>query len=442
MTRSVITLLAFLFAPVQSGLAQWVNISEADRVYTDFAVIGQTIVVTNEGGNGEALLTSPDLGQSWQTTSPGIDRAGRATVATASGFVANLAGQKDHIGDASGMNWTDVDGPGSNVTSFFYDWTSRKLYAGTQSASLTMSTDDGRSWTNLPVPSLHDEITWVHARGDTILAGYNQYDGTTSRFTFLSTDGGLTFVDTGLGSTAAGFVAADGRLLVLTAAFSFTESAILKRSSDMGQTWEDVVQAPSREGALGAQVTPLRQKSLLFVEGQSIVYAPNDRIYVSHDDGASFVEYSEDLKDGGARGSAIRAMQIVGDDLYVLVVNSKNEAPTNSGFGLYRRPLSELGFDAASVAVESAELPRFDVSMYPNPARDLATFRFALPRSGQAGLTVYDLLGREVGRGDLGLVRAGPNAVSWDASLLPAGAYLVRVRVAGEHVTRILTVAR
>ncbi len=428
-----------LAAVIHPASAQWVNISEPGRTYTDFAVHGSTIVVTNKGGGGEALITSPNLGQTWTFTTPLTTRDGRAVAATSTGFVTNLAGQVNYTASAAGNDWSDVPGPGSNVTTFFRDGETGRLYAGTQSANLLTSADEGATWSPTSLVSLDGEITWVHARRDTILAGYNQFGGDT----FLSTDGGLTFIDTGLSSAAAGFVAENNDLYVLMSPFvSPTASAVLKRSTDGGQTWSDVTIAPSRGGIFGGQATPLRQQSLLFVSGQSIMYAPNDRIYVSHDGGASFTEMSENLVDAGARDSAIRRWQIVGDDMYVLVVDNDDEAPTSAGFGLYRRPLTELGFDATSVSTQEITLPQLGVALWPNPVRDRATLRLDLPAPGIVTVTTWDLLGREVSRAALGSLPAGSHDVDWAAApTLGTGMYVIEIRAGERRVLRTVVKA-
>ncbi len=83
----------------------------------------------------------------------------------------------------------------------------------------------------------------------------------------------------------------------------------------------------------------------------------------------------------------------------------------------------------------------------PNPVRDGATLRFALPGAGRVTLGLYDLSGRQV----RGLIRAvlpaGEHAALWDgrgASGRPAasGLYVIRLEAAGEVRTERIVVAR
>ena len=103
-------------------------------------------------------------------------------------------------------------------------------------------------------------------------------------------------------------------------------------------------------------------------------------------------------------------------------------------------------------AVELATLPvvkgggaglRVDepLAVFPNPAAERATVRFALPEAAEATLVVYDALGREVARLVDGPVQ-GLVTATLDADSLPAGLYVARLN-AGDRVETVrLTVVR
>jgi len=75
------------------------------------------------------------------------------------------------------------------------------------------------------------------------------------------------------------------------------------------------------------------------------------------------------------------------------------------------------------------------LSVSPNPFNSMTTIRYST--SGDAyptRLTVHDLTGREVARlVDSRAQQAGPYAVSWDASELPAGVYLIHLEAGEFH---------
>ncbi|MEM9998423.1 MAG: FG-GAP-like repeat-containing protein, partial [Bacteroidota bacterium] len=79
------------------------------------------------------------------------------------------------------------------------------------------------------------------------------------------------------------------------------------------------------------------------------------------------------------------------------------------------------------------------LEVYPNPARDTATFRYALAEAGPVRLTVYDVLGRAVATPVDGLRAAGEDEVQWSAADLPAGLYVARLDADGTTQTTAFT---
>lgn len=89
---------------------------------------------------------------------------------------------------------------------------------------------------------------------------------------------------------------------------------------------------------------------------------------------------------------------------------------------------------AAPVAAEtSAAAPAATpaISVFPTPARSLATVRVALSAPSDAVLSVFDLAGRRVLVRPLGRLGAGLQPVALDVSALPTGVYVVRLDAAG-----------
>ena len=79
---------------------------------------------------------------------------------------------------------------------------------------------------------------------------------------------------------------------------------------------------------------------------------------------------------------------------------------------------------------------------YPNPFNPSTEVRFDLPRDARVRLTVHTILGQEVARLEDGVMTAGSHTARWDASGLPSGVYLYRLRTAGFTETKKLTVIR
>ncbi len=79
---------------------------------------------------------------------------------------------------------------------------------------------------------------------------------------------------------------------------------------------------------------------------------------------------------------------------------------------------------------------------YPNPFRDQATFRFALPTSDRVVLTVYDMLGRKVVTMVDNILPAGTHEAHFYAPDLASGLYLFHLDIGGSSVTKKMMLVR
>ena len=78
---------------------------------------------------------------------------------------------------------------------------------------------------------------------------------------------------------------------------------------------------------------------------------------------------------------------------------------------------------------------------YPNPAREQAAVRFALPDRRDVTVRLFDMLGREVESFRLGSLQ-GRQEQTLDLSTLSSGTYLLRLEVEDTVRTRRLTLVR
>jgi len=87
---------------------------------------------------------------------------------------------------------------------------------------------------------------------------------------------------------------------------------------------------------------------------------------------------------------------------------------------------------------EEPELPRsFGMSQnYPNPFNPSTRIDYAVSRGGLVSLKVYDAIGQDVATLFNGFVSPGRYTVTFDASSLPSGVYVYRVRTEGSTESR------
>ena len=78
---------------------------------------------------------------------------------------------------------------------------------------------------------------------------------------------------------------------------------------------------------------------------------------------------------------------------------------------------------------------------YPNPARQQATVRYALPDKQEATIRLYDVLGRQV-RTVVSGEQEGRHEQRLDTSRLPSGVYFLRLRAGGKTRTQKLSIVQ
>lgn len=423
---------AFLISTPAS--AQWTFLSDQGSFITTDVALRDGVLVAVCGDSThctEPLLVSTDAGATWRQEgiADPVAHWGRNVAATADGFVFHGGGVLEYTGTADAASWTQSAGLGANSTSYFRDPETGRLYITTQSANLGISEDEGQTWQNGGVASAcDDELSFVHARGSSILTGYNQFCGSLH----FSQDGGVTWTDLGVTRPSGAFIGDDGDLYVTqnVNVSLVTPSTALFRSEDSGATWTQLYAAPGR-GFQGRQ-TPLRVRTTIYAEGSSLLFTANDRVYVSSDDGGTWTDASDGITPDDTNASAALEFFIEDGTAYLLLYSTRDRGNT-SGYGLWSRPASELGLTGATgTARQEMELPDMLTlePAYPNPFRSRTAITYHVARAGAVEISVVDVLGRvvdQVARNET----VGTSTFDWDAGDLPGGTYLVRVASEG-----------
>jgi hypothetical protein len=93
--------------------------------------------------------------------------------------------------------------------------------------------------------------------------------------------------------------------------------------------------------------------------------------------------------------------------------------------------VTAVEMDAQSNAIPAAYAM---IQNYPNPFNPTTTVEFALPKSSEVSLTVYDMSGRVAAELAMGKFNAGRHKIVFDASKLASGTYILRLK-AGDFVS-------
>lgn len=96
-----------------------------------------------------------------------------------------------------------------------------------------------------------------------------------------------------------------------------------------------------------------------------------------------------------------------------------------------------------SVRTVSAAPVAFSLEQnYPNPFNPSTTIRFSLATESAVQISVFNLIGQEVARPLDERKAAGVYAVQFDASALPSGTYVYRLRAGDQTMARTMTLVR
>jgi hypothetical protein len=105
------------------------------------------------------------------------------------------------------------------------------------------------------------------------------------------------------------------------------------------------------------------------------------------------------------------------------------QTTSNYGNNLY---IDEVGLSAVVGLVDLTNA--WGLSVYPNPANDMAKVKLTTDRSAELSFSIRNMLGQTVSVQNLGQVEAGDQLIDVDFSLLDAGMYLLEIRMGNEVV--------
>jgi|GEM_PF-848816 len=79
---------------------------------------------------------------------------------------------------------------------------------------------------------------------------------------------------------------------------------------------------------------------------------------------------------------------------------------------------------------------------YPNPSRGQTTFKYQLPRESNVSLTIYNVVGQQIKRFDIGAKPAGYHQINWNDNTLSNGVYIYQLKAGTFTSTKKLMVVR
>ena len=376
-----------LLLPSNSN-AQWVQTNSPTSV-SYFAVRDTSIFVT--GGSPTGLLVSSVHSTIWTEKNSGFPTLGA--------FRPFVYGSKVYVGTVShglyvttddGNDWTQVGLNTYNVDDEGY--VDGVLVAGVQTA-IQRSTDNGATWG--PQIILNASTTFLRTYDDTMFCGADAK-------LFRSVDSAKTWVrkDSGLGGSNVKSLAKIGTTL-----FVSTYGNGVYRSTNNGDTW-----SAADTGFTGNFVAYVN--GLVAYNG-NLFAATYAGVFVSTDMGDHWASFGT-----GLPTNAPGDITVCSGYLYVCESN-----------GAWRLNLSDL----LAVHENTDAIPQTYAleQNFPNPFNPTTQIGFRTAGFGSVTLKIYDALGREIATVlNHEKLTAGEHQVPFDASHLSSGVYFYRLTVA------------
>jgi len=401
---------AWIVVSLAQSSAQW-TATAGVPLYTvsSFAGTPPNLIAGTYGG----VYLSSDGGMSWNAASPlpllnpvgAVARNGNSTFA---GTLPLYPPGGTYLSTDAGLSWVLVTSGLTATTINALAFNGSYLLAGTD-GGVFRSTNSGQSWSAASSGLEGSYATAFAARGFDIFVGIH---GTG---VFRSTNNGALWTKASAGLSSLyvlSFAVRDSHLFV------GTRGGGVFRSTNNGANWVDASLAGPKPDVYALAVIG---KKLFAGAGGG------GRIYLSMDDGASWITMNEGLPTNFSTFS----LYISGDRLLA----------GGSGSGVWSRPLSEMVTSVDRPLREGPVLLGLSQN-YPNPFNSTTVISFHLQTATHVELSIRDLVGHEAALLVNGTMPAGVHNITFDASNLPSGVYFYRLRTDAVVETRKLCIIR
>ena len=303
------------------------------------------------------------------------------------------AGTEQGIWRYDGSSWTQVGLIGMDVRSLVVaDGT---IYAGVWGGGVYTSAD-GTTWTALEADMLN--YAAVHDITVNIGLDIELYVATLGGGVCYSPDAGASWVELDLGYNFVWSIASTSTGTL----FAGTYGDGLHISNDNGASWTKVTEVTA---SYVYDIT---------VDSENNVYISTllGGVYVSEDGGTSF---SNDGMGGFGVSSVLANTGSESSSVYV---------GTSDG-SIYKKSNGDGGVTSA----EDEDMPKeFKLDQnYPNPFNPSTTIQFAIPKSGEYKVVVYNILGQQVAELLNTQLQPGVHKVQFDANQLASGIYIYQL---------------
>jgi photosystem II stability/assembly factor-like uncharacterized protein len=380
-------LLLFLLSYSPAARAQWTTTNGPNgKEIVGLTTIGTTIFAGSDDGAfqwvGDTL---------WEQA--GLSGIGIQSLISNGTYLIAGTGSGVAVSSDNGNDWTtDIIDSGQYV--FCVGFSDTNLVAGTDNG-VFISNSNGQSWESSD--DSVDEIFALASQGSNLIAG--------SEGIFLSTDNGLTWnaENNALSNTDVYALAWNENEL-----FAGTSDTGVFVSMDNGQTWNAV-----NNGLTDSTIYAFQ------MNGSQIFVGTDSGVFLSTNNGGNWLQVNDSFTE-----YFTGVYSFCMDDSFLYA---------GSGGGVWRRLLNEFNGVSDGVPASPAEnASSQSLSVYPNPFAQSTTISFTTPESGEAEITIVNILGAQVATLFSGELANGEHSFNWNADGMPPGIYECIVQMNGQ----------
>ena len=402
--------------------AQWVHINGPSSNYINSLVvssIGEGNIHLFAGTVGSGIFLSTDEGTNWTAMNNGLTENNVSSLAISDTTV--FAGTEHTTNNTwpvtngrifhstnNGASWQTADTtlPGEYVKCFAIKDTI--IFAGTyipEGGKVYKSSNNGKTWELILLIPHYYAATCLIIKDSNVFVGSNGGLGGL----FRTSDNGENWVK--IDSTLGGFssLMLDGtNLLAGTSTGAYL-------SADNGLSWSSINNGlPDYVNNYG-WITTLAGSSN--GDGGSNIFAGTDSagIFLSTNNGTNWSSI-------GLTGKKVSALAITETNLFALTEQ-----------GIWRLPLSEI-LTSVNETANYNMLRNYELKQnFPNPFNPVTKISYAIPQNSFVELKVFNLLGQEIATLVNQEKPAGNYEVNFNATNLPSGVYIYKMK-SGDYV--------
>jgi photosystem II stability/assembly factor-like uncharacterized protein len=361
---------------------------------------GTVFAGTSQGGG---IPYTPNMGNTWYRSDPITSDWINALTVTHDEHILASGSTAFYESTNAGQTWITVTFPSSNLPVYSFALNPQGHVFAASYQAVLCSSDNGENWvplfenTQANYSVVCDSNGWIFASSDTGIV--------------RSTDNGTTWlaINSGLSnrSIRAMAVKPDGKL------FAGSWGGGVFRSTDRGESWIE-----ANSGLTGTYI-------------QSFAVNRSGHIFVGVSGGGVCRTI-----DDGITWQAINSGLTFADNTRALAVSPSGHLFAGTfARGVFRSVESTTSVNDLPPSTPSS----FELAQnYPNPFNPATTIEYTLSYRAHVGLSVFDLLGREVATLVNTVEQSGRKSLLFDASSLSTGIYFYRLQVNGYTQTRKL----